>query len=288
MLYKFTELENFQFVSDLLVDGMLHYGNDYKEVKMLSDFLPVHKRKYNHTYPCKISQCPFVASSKRILRGHESKFHGQPYCYKYNCAVCSFKTDDRFYLKAHVSSVHKGEKKFPCQLCDYRATQSGSLKKHLRSIHAEGRNYLKCQKCQFRSEDRSALDNHVRAKHLDERPFVCDTCHQKFKRNPDMLKHKSAVHLKERPFRCLLCDFRTSHRNSLKLHTSSVHARLKPHKCHLCTDKSYSYINSLKNHLKTCHFNIITKFHCSHCIFVTRQKHYLKKHILTVHKVLFT
>ncbi|KAI9003855.1 hypothetical protein DFJ74DRAFT_713376 [Hyaloraphidium curvatum] len=99
------------------------------------------------------------------------------------------------------------------------------------------------------------LPDHMKS-HSDERPFCCERCGTRFKRQGDMKRHVAAGKCKprttmhkappERLFACTICDKTyTTHGNLVrhqKLHTGS-----KPYTCDLCS-LSFARNDHLKSH----------------------------------------
>ena len=43
------------------------------------------------------------------------------------------------HLKAHITSVHEGNKPFECEACEARFAQKGTLHRHVESIHKQNK-----------------------------------------------------------------------------------------------------------------------------------------------------
>ena len=89
-----------------------------------------------------------------------------------------------------------------------------------------------------------------------DRPFVCSTCNERFRRPAHLTNHTALVHSALRPFACTFP---------------------------LCL-KTFSIKEHLTRHLKT-HDRDPTPFHCSQCTECFAKKTKLRDHRLTVHGV---
>ena len=62
------------------------------------------------------------------------------------CTRCPFYTFDRDALRAHIASVHAGEKVHSCEVCHKRFTYEDSLKRHMN----QHQHFIKEFRCQVR------------------------------------------------------------------------------------------------------------------------------------------
>ena len=73
------------------------------------------------------------------------------------CELCSKNFTAKSSLKAHVASVHDGEKPLKCEICDYSCSRNTSLKKHVASVH-DGKKPFKCEICDDQFELKHELN----------------------------------------------------------------------------------------------------------------------------------
>ena len=109
------------------------------------------------------------------------------------CENCDYTCSQKFNLKRHVASVHKGNKPFKCEVCDYNSSQKGHLKQHVASVHEI------------------------------KKPFKCEICDYGFSQKSHLTKHVASVHEIKKPFKCKICDYTCSKKFNLKRHVASVH-----------------------------------------------------------------
>ncbi|KAF6300190.1 zinc finger protein 287 [Rhinolophus ferrumequinum] len=87
------------------------------------------------------------------------------------------------------------------------------------------------------NEDRATF-NHVsygiihRKIHPGEKPYKCNVCGKKFRKNPSLVKHQS-THTKEKSYECEECGKEFRHISSLIAH-QRMHTGEKPYECHQC------------------------------------------------------
>ncbi|XP_043235367.1 zinc finger protein 564-like [Amphibalanus amphitrite] len=72
------------------------------------------------------------------------------------CTRCPFYTFDRDALRAHIASVHAGEKVHSCEVCHKRFTYEDSLKRHMNQ-HQHFIKEFRCQPCGEQFVNRSEL-----------------------------------------------------------------------------------------------------------------------------------
>lgn len=93
-------------------------------------------------------------------------------------------------------------------------------------------------------EDSDTVDSQM-TENTEEKPFSCDFCGQKFKRDSNLKTH-IRVHTGEKPFSCDICGKRFRQQNTLKRHTN-VHTGEKPYGCDVC-GKMFREQTTLKRH----------------------------------------
>lgn len=82
--------------------------------------------------------------------------------------------------------------------------------------------------------------------HDETRPFQCDICLARFKRNSVLQFHKSS-HKKEYPFKCSKCSGRFTLRRTLQSHIKRIHEGIKPFFCNIC-QKYFSQKSNFEEH----------------------------------------
>ncbi|KAI9019720.1 hypothetical protein DFJ74DRAFT_674159 [Hyaloraphidium curvatum] len=109
-----------------------------------------------------------------------------------------------------------------------------------------------CPVCQKKVTN---LPNHLKS-HSDEKPFCCERCGTRFKRQGDMKKHVADVRCKprntlqkappKRLFACTSCDKTFTRHYNLVRH-QMVHTGVKPYNCELCSS-SFALKKDLQRH----------------------------------------
>merc|ERR1712018_287144 len=54
------------------------------------------------------------------------------------CALCNFRSAQRWSVKQHIIQVHEKLKLYACPQCDHRAASKGNLNVHLKTVHLRG------------------------------------------------------------------------------------------------------------------------------------------------------
>uniref|UniRef100_A0AAZ1X915 C2H2-type domain-containing protein n=1 Tax=Oreochromis aureus TaxID=47969 RepID=A0AAZ1X915_OREAU len=122
-------------------------------------------------------------------------------------------------------------------------------------------------------EDSDTVDSQMTEK-TEEKPFSCDFCGQKFKRDSNLKTH-IRVHTGEKPFSCKICEQSFRNQYNLNRHMR-VHTGEQPFGCDVC-NKRFSHPGSLKRHQ-----NVHTgekPFSCSVCNKKFRQRIHFKRHM---------
>ncbi|XP_039870388.1 zinc finger protein 271-like isoform X3 [Simochromis diagramma] len=122
-------------------------------------------------------------------------------------------------------------------------------------------------------EDSDTVDSQM-TENTEEKPFSCDFCGQKFKRDSNLKTH-IRVHTGEKPFSCKICERSFRNQYNLNRHMR-VHTGEQPFGCDVC-NKRFSHPGSLKRHQ-----NVHTgekPFSCSICNKKFRQRIHFKRHM---------
>ncbi|XP_030610152.1 zinc finger protein 271-like isoform X1 [Archocentrus centrarchus] len=140
-----------------------------------------------------------------------------------------------------------------------------SLQRHV-TRHLGKRTNNKCSKVRQNAVSQMAS-------HTEEKPFGCDVCGQRFKREANLRTH-IRVHTGEKPFSCKVCEKRFRHQYNLYRHMR-IHTGEKPFNCSVC-NKRFSQLWDLKRHE-----NVHTgekPFSCSICGRKFTQRMHFKRH----------
>ncbi len=103
--------------------------------------------------------------SPRPVPGQKTARASNPAKKKF-CEICHMGFAQRSGLNSHISTVHKGERKYKCP------------------IHG----------CTAAFGHRGDVTRHVSSAHDKKKPYVCDICGEKLTRNHSLSRHKKTVH----------------------------------------------------------------------------------------------
>ena len=94
------------------------------------------------------------------------------------------------------SAVSKEENKYPCDDCGKLFTRRSDVKRHKNHGCRKGRNQLdfKCGQCHKEFANKITLMEHVARFHLNEQPYVCPLCDEKFWNASGYTRHKNSKH----------------------------------------------------------------------------------------------
>lgn len=164
------------------------------------------------------------------------------------CRSCGFLSDSLFNLFQHTAECKKLDKIFECSLCGKQCKMKKDMKQHM-------------------------------IVHLDERPYSCDICDWKFKRQFQLTKHKIVVHLKSKKEICRICGWVGKSKKSLELHRKKCTTNV--FQCDICK-KMYGAKSSLEYHIRA--HSSDRPFPCDICKARFKYKRNVHKHILYVHQ----
>ena len=138
---------------------------------------------------------------------------------KFGCTMCTFETNYKYSLPAHMKGVHFKIKPFKCDKCPYAAVLKQNLALHKRS-HENIRE--ECDLCTFKCASKQYLRSHKKKKHANIR------------KKP----------LASKNFNCTYCPYAGSYEHVLKIHMARKHGS------HLKADELGAYKRYLKKSVK--------------------------------------
>uniref|UniRef100_A0A8D8U1W3 Zinc finger protein 808 n=1 Tax=Cacopsylla melanoneura TaxID=428564 RepID=A0A8D8U1W3_9HEMI len=202
-----------------------------------------------------IHVCPFCtlrASSKRFLRRHVFKLHGDTWLMdspsgplSYTCAYCK---RGFWYMRdrdAHERDEHEAAAPtLRCHICVRPFFRKVLVNEHIRLSHPEetrshGCVSYKCKTCDILLADYAVLEQHVRSEHANNTVYRCSHCDLGLKNMKSLRYHIKMQHGKaSQTFECELCGRVTYSLRSLNSHRrlkhDAVHRAL--FKCRLCPE----------------------------------------------------
>ena len=177
------------------------------------------------------------------------------------CTICDFKSPWEKSLNIHIVRLHKG---YQCDKCERKFTNSTSLRHHNKT-----HDNLECKSCEFIATRTSEIQEHAKAHN------ICEVCKRRFWHMNALNRHKR----RHTELACNLCDFIAIDKRHLKNHIFAKHTI---EKCYQCEFQGVN--RQIMAHQKNRHM-IRPTFSCIFCNFVSKQKIYLKTHVITQHTV---
>jgi len=168
---------------------------------------------------------------------------------RYQCIKCqeSFRSESE--IKEHVHQHMVNEGSIECKLCDKEFDTPAKLQCHLIEHNFNGGNEYKCHLCSTSITFNSSqlLQGHMFDEHLNDRPFSCGQCQQKFWFPTELDNHSMVEHddseedidcdkcsegsntdiASDDRFKCTECGKEFPLECHLKLHLKSSHDHLK-------------------------------------------------------------
>ena len=77
---------------------------------------------------------------------HVKLVHEKKETNSYKCNLCDKAYNEKYKLKRHIESIHKGAKPFKCKLCGHSSKYKSDLKSHINDIHNKIKDH-KCKHC---------------------------------------------------------------------------------------------------------------------------------------------
>jgi hypothetical protein len=164
-----------------------------------------------------------------------------------SCPECSYKTQDKSRLRAHIKEVHRQIKDFLCELCSYKTSKKSNLASHiLRQHHGvkiprkkrfgvdgkpleHGHKVMKCPYCKQSCDGRNKFEEHIKSVHPDAsaKRLCCPHCIFTAKKVYALNRHIKAVHYKIKDQNCTQCSFTTTDKSTLTKHIKAIHMGMK-------------------------------------------------------------
>ena len=147
-------------------------------------------------------KCQFTAPNMTVIGLHMENDHQ----YEFECAECTKKFPFKNQLKLHRRETHE-EGTFACFVCNEKFKTHKQLKAHIQRkckndnphqprntcVHRQNEDILpedehKCPKCPKITNNQVSLMNHMNTVHMNKKE-ICDTCGQNFSKREDLVKH---------------------------------------------------------------------------------------------------
>uniref|UniRef100_A0A336MA35 CSON012622 protein n=1 Tax=Culicoides sonorensis TaxID=179676 RepID=A0A336MA35_CULSO len=172
------------------------------------------KRNKMEQYKC--IPCDKEFSSKMTLNVHNNRFHVD--LQWLICDGCGKQCRTQHDLKSHMKLIHMDTPKTKCDIC---GVYLKDMKKHMQ-YHREKELNITCEICGHQTTTFKYLQLHMKI-HNDERPHVCPTCNQAFKRRIALKDHVSGVHNGIPRHACNFCDRAFNNSGNKYKHIKQAH-----------------------------------------------------------------
>ena len=165
----------------------------------------------------KCEHCP-----KQFVRQYDWKKHQN--CHNtdksFKCPFCDFSAADNFNLTQHVKR-HNNRKPFECSECKFhRFETKDELYEHQIECLATDRPY-KCEVCGRKYKRECDLRHHEKV-HSNVKEYGCDICGKRFKQSSQLWQHRR-FHDETPRFQCNFCDYRAHFKFTIRRHAQAKH-----------------------------------------------------------------
>merc|ERR1712228_23375 len=150
--------------------------------------LTVHTPNKDKPFQCSYN-CGYATARKYSLSEHEKSHKNER---NEKCPHCGARFNQYQQLKRHIANIH--ERNHKCPHCDRGFGSARYLNIHISKVHKSTKDKVyKCRYCRFKHHKKHKVEKHELV-HNAERPFECDVCFKKFRRNHDVVLHKKKAH----------------------------------------------------------------------------------------------
>ncbi|KAH8257058.1 hypothetical protein KR038_001949 [Drosophila bunnanda] len=163
--------------------------------------LRVHMERHEQgmEHRCKICESQFA--NELALRAHINQEHHK--LTQFDCEICHKTIEPDEDLATHMQK-HAAVKTHVCEVCNSYFTQKSQYNVHMR-MHTGERPY-QCRICHQTFAHSSVLKLHIR-KHTGEKPFRCQLCEDEvaFSQLAHLKNHMKKIHKQQKPYMCEGC-----------------------------------------------------------------------------------
>ncbi|KAH8384363.1 zinc finger protein OZF [Drosophila serrata] len=163
--------------------------------------LRVHMQRHEQgmEHRCKICESQFA--NELALRAHINQEHHK--LTQVECEICHKTIEPDEDLATHMQK-HAAVKTHVCEVCNSYFTQKSQYNVHMR-MHTGERPY-QCRICHQTFAHSSVLKLHIR-KHTGEKPFRCQLCEDEvaFSQLAHLKNHMKKIHKQQKPYMCEGC-----------------------------------------------------------------------------------
>ncbi|CAH0388251.1 unnamed protein product [Bemisia tabaci] len=255
------------FKSNVSTQHMLSQFDNFGRVKeVFSHIGPV--------FPCPF--CPIRSSSKRLLRRHAIKFHGNTWLQDppegpmaFKCSICPTNFWQMNERSAHEYADHADSAILRCYHCWEPFFQKIMLNQHIKKSHPDAPLYTtvsyKCRQCRALCPSFEVLRNHFRDKHPHITVFRCPHCDVTLKTKKSLKAHFKGQHLQESGmYECDQCGKTVWSKRALGAHRRLKHMNSRlGFRCRLCGLR-FANKDERKLHYQSVHVGE-SPYHCNEC-----------------------
>lgn len=123
-------------------------------------------------------------------KNNRKEFEKKEYYNKsFNCLECDMSFSHSFYLKKHLSEIHKEDTcLFRCDKCDKLFVTQQNLR-----LHIEKRHDITCKRCLLKLESEEDLEEHLKTHEGDTKNYKCRFCNKQFPLRNRLLPHMRVI-----------------------------------------------------------------------------------------------
>ncbi|XP_050507755.1 zinc finger protein 345-like isoform X3 [Diabrotica virgifera virgifera] len=165
-----------------------------------------------------------------------------------------------------------GQKSYKCHVCSKEFTQNDHFRCHQLEHSVKP---FECELCGKKFKKEYQMTHHHMVVHFGIRPYKCDLCPKICVRSDDLKKHRR-VHNGDKPHKCTICPQEFVRKWGLRMHMLR-HTGDKPAKCEVCS-KEFKYVYRLNQHMYV--HSKEKPFKCNICSKEFKHNYSLKPHML--------
>ncbi|XP_064101377.1 zinc finger protein 521-like [Macrobrachium nipponense] len=245
-------------VKDIVTCGMC--GEEFGNHTLIAEhscpgYENVSKSKSNEVVLLECKVCGRRLQGVNSMRTHMARSHGYPFKKrdrKYQCKICTFKTQVRSQFAQHMREKHKRDVEPPvkCPKCE-KNYSAQYIARHIAIIHGSSDNKkYSCKFCTMKYHDLNYLKRHIYFDHANTK-WKCQICGLEFDKYHRLQQHRVNAHGTE-VHKCTDCGKEFKRKGDLTTHIKRSHVTKVPSVCTFCS-KAYAEPTNLRIHLMKKH-----------------------------------